>query len=343
MIRFDNDYNRSAHSSILKALTDTQRESYIGYGRDEWCIKAEALIKKMIGAPLAHVHFIPAATLANLLVVSSLHSTQSIICPDSGHIHCHEAGSIENTGHKILTLPNTDGKITAEQIQLEASSYYDEGEQDYLTQPKMVYLSFTTELGTIYSKKELRAISEVCRNYNMYLFVDGARMGYGLEAKSNDLTLKDFAELTDVFYIGGTKCGALFGEALVINNPEIHKNFRRAMKQNGAVLSKGWLMGLQFYVLLNNGLYFDITQQANFMADKIREAFNKKDIPLYVKNDTNQIFVILANEQAEKLSQKYAFQMQIKLDEDHSVSRFCTAWYTTNYEVDSLIKDIELL
>ena len=207
------------------------------------------------------IKFVPGATQANIVAIAAaLSPVQSVIAADTGHINCHEAASIESTGHKILGLPNTDGKLTSRQIAACAAEYYEGGAPEYLTEPKLVYISFPTEQGTLYSKRELRAISEVCKKYGMYLFVDGARMGYGLGAEDNDLTLKDFAELTDVFYIGGTKCGALFGEALIITEPRLQYRFKAYMKQHGAVLAKGWLMGLQFALMLESGEYFERTK-----------------------------------------------------------------------------------
>ena len=236
MIRFNNDYNHGALDSILSALTATNTDSFAGYGEDIWCQRAETVIKQLVSSGDALIKFVPGATQANLVVIAAaLSPIQSVIAADTGHINCHEAASIENTGHKILALPNTDGKITAGQIAACAAAYYGGGAPEYLTEPKLVYLSFPTEKGTLYSKQELRDIREVCRKYGMYLFVDGARMGYGLGAADNDLTLKDFAELTDVFYIGGTKCGALFGEALVMTEPALQYRFKAYMKQHGGV------------------------------------------------------------------------------------------------------------
>lgn len=280
MIRFNNDYNRGAFDCILKALADTNTTSYPGYGEDEWCDKAEQIIKGLIGRDDSMIKFIPGATQANYVVVAAaLSPVQSVIAADTGHINCHEAASIENTGHKILALPNTDGKISAAQIEACAAEYYDNAKPEYLTEPKMVYISFPTEQGTLYTKRELCDISAVCKKYGMYLFVDGARMGYGLGSDKNDLTLCDFAMLSDVFYIGGTKCGALFGEALVINAEDIKYRFKAYMKQNGAVLAKGWLMGLQFATMLENGDYFEKTKRADELAMQIKAAFEQKKVP----------------------------------------------------------------
>lgn len=343
MIRFNNDYNHGAFESVLKELAATNGTSYAGYGEDEWCAKAESIIKKLVSNEDALIKFVPGATQANLVVISAaLSPVQSVIAADTGHINCHEAASIENTGHKILELPNTDGKIDARQIAACAAAYYDGGTPEYLTEPKMVYLSFPTEKGTLYSKRELREISEVCKRYGMYLFVDGARMGYGLGSECNDLTLRDFAELCDVFYIGGTKCGALFGEALVITEASLKYRFKAYMKQNGAVLAKGWLMGLQFAVMLQNGEYFERTKRADELAMQIKTAFERKGVPFWVDSFTNQQFVILSDSQKEALAKGYYFEEEGTVPQG-TVVRFCTSWATTQAEVDALVADIAKL
>lgn len=343
MIRFNNDYNRGAYDSILKELAAVNTVSYPGYGEDEWCGRAETVIKKLISADDALIKFIPGATQANTVVIAAaLSSVQSVIAADSGHITCHEAASIENTGHKIIELPNTDGKITAEQIAACAAGYYDGGAPEYLTEPKLIYLSFPTEKGTLYSKRELCDISRVCKKYGMYLFVDGARMGYGLGAEKNDMTLGDFAELTDVFYIGGTKCGALFGEALVITEPSLKYRFKAYMKQHGAVLAKGWLMGLQFALMLENGEYFKKTRRADEYAMQIKKAFEAKGIPFWAESFTNQQFVILNEQQRNKLAESYCFE-EMGTAPQGTVVRFCTSWATKKAEVDALLADIAVL
>ena len=343
MIRFNNDYNRGAFDCILKALADTNTTSYPGYGEDEWCDKAEQIIKGLIGRDDSMIKFIPGATQANYVVVAAaLSSVQSVIAADTGHINCHEAASIENTGHKILALPNTDGKISAAQIEACAAEYYDNAKPEYLTEPKMVYISFPTEQGTLYTKRELCDISAVCKKYGMYLFVDGARMGYGLGSDKNDLTLCDFAMLSDVFYIGGTKCGTLFGEALVINAEDIKYRFKAYMKQNGAVLAKGWLMGLQFVTMLENGDYFEKTKRADELAMQIKAAFEQKKVPFWVESFTNQQFVILSDEQKKTLAEKYYFE-EMGREKEGTVVRFCTSWATKQEEVDALVLDISKL
>lgn len=343
MIRFNNDYNRGALGSILKELAATNTESYAGYGEDEWCARAEAVIKKLISRDDALIKFIPGATQANIVAISSaLSPVQSVIAADTGHINCHETASIENTGHKIIALPNTDGKISAQQVEECAAEYYGSGAPEYLTEPKLVYMSFPTEKGTLYSKQELGEISAVCKKYGMYLFVDGARMGYGLGSEKNDLTLSDFAELTDMFYIGGTKCGALFGEALIITEPSLRYRFKAHMKQKGAVLAKGWLMGLQFAVMLESGEYFEKTKRADELAMKIKKAFEAKGIPLWVESFTNQQFVILSERQKNILAQNYYFEEE-GITEQGTVVRFCTSWATSQAEADALIAGIAAL
>lgn len=344
MIRFNNDYNHGAHPAILEALMQTNEESYGGYGKDIWCERAEAEIKKYLDCPQAAVHFLVGGTQANFTVIAAaLRPFQSVISADSGHIHVHETGAVEHCGHKIEALPAKEGKITAEQIAAQAELFASSGVQEHITQPKLVYLSYPTEYGTVYSKKELEAIHAVCQNYHLYLFIDGARLGYGLGSCQADVTLQDLARVADAFYIGGTKCGALFGEAVVIRNRELQENFRSYMKQNGAMLAKGWLLGLQFYTLFKDGLYFEITKQADAYALQIKQAFEQKGIPAYIESFTNQQFVILNNMQMEALAEKYVFEYEAKIDEAHSCVRFCTSWSTKAEEVEALIADIKKL
>lgn len=344
MIRLHNDYNRGACTRILEKLAETNAESFDGYGTDTWCEKAADLIRKKCKAPEAAVHFLPGATQANFIVhAAALSPIQSVICPESGHVYAHEAGSIENTGHKLVPLPSADGTITAEQIRKAVKAYYDDGEPNYICEPKMVYISFPTEWGTLYSEQDLKDIRKVCDEYGMYLFVDGARLGYGLGSVKNDLTLEKLAELTDVFYIGGTKCGALFGEALVITNAGLARKFSTYMKQNGAVLAKGWLLGLQFFTLLEDDTYEKMTAQADAYAMEIKEAFKEKGIPEFVDSYTNQQFVILTDEQAQKLAKEYTFEQERVLEDGRKVVRFCTSWATTEAEKNQLIGDIRAL
>lgn len=341
MIRFNNDYNHGAHSSILQALEDINETSYAGYGEDEWCQKGADEIRKYLGDVDVDIHFMVGGTPANITVITAaLRPYESVICAENGHINHHEAGSIEHTGHKILSLPAKDGKLTADAVRETASHYYDHGEAEFLTAPKLVFLSSPSEYGTIYSKKELLEIREVCDQYHMYLYVDGARLGYWLSCDECDVTLEDLANIADVFYIGGTKCGALFGEALVIVNKELRDHFRTYMKQSGGILAKGWLLGLQFYTLFKNGLYFEITKQADKLAMKLKQGFINASIPFYMDSPTNQQFVILTNELAEKLSREFTYEFDHVVDEDHVCVRFCTSWSTHEEDVDKLIEHL---
>lgn len=344
MIRFNNDYSQGAHPRILEALAQTNTQSYGGYGIDPWCEKAAAEIRKYLNCPDAAVHFLVGGTQVNFTsIAAALRPYQSVISADTGHINVHETGAVENSGHKVQTLPAHDGKISAAQIEEEARLYQDSDIPEHITQPKMVYLSFPTEYGTIYSLLELEEISRVCREYGLYLFVDGARLGYGLGTEQNDVTLADLARLADMFYCGGTKCGALFGEALVITNPQLNVDFRSYIKQSGAMLAKGWLLGLQFYTLFVDGLYFEITKNAVALAQQIKQAFAEKGIPAYIESCTNQQFVVLENSQMETLAKNYIFEFEKKIDDTHSCVRFCTSWYTKQEDIDALVADIRAL
>ena len=344
MIRFNNDYSRGAHPAILKALADTNDTSYNGYGIDPWCEKAAAEIQKTVGRPDADVHFVIGGTQANFTAIAAcLRAYQSVISPVTGHIHAHETGAVEHGGHKILTLPAENGKLSAAQIAAVAEEYRVSPIQEHITQPKMVYISFPTEYGTVYSLRELTDIRAVCDEYGLYLFIDGARLGYGLAAAGGDVTIQDIARLADIFYIGGTKCGALFGEAIVILNPELKPNFRSFIKQNGAMLAKGWLLGLQFYTLFHDGLYFDITRRAVEMAMDLKAAFTAKGIPSYMDSPTNQQFFILTKAQLAALEEKYVFEPDHPVDEDHDCVRFCVSWSTLPEEVEALKADVAAL
>ncbi|MBQ8184342.1 MAG: aminotransferase class V-fold PLP-dependent enzyme [Lachnospiraceae bacterium] len=344
MIRWNNDYNHGAHPAVLEAFAKTNDEGYGGYGLDEWCEKASEEIKKHLGNANAQVHFLVGGTQANYTIISAaLRPYESVVCADSGHIHAHETGAVEHIGHKIHALPGTDGKITAEQVRTEAENYRTSGVQEHITQPKMVYLSFPTEFGTIYSRQELEDIHQVCKEYDLYLFIDGARMAYGLGSCKCDLTLADLAALADVFYIGGTKCGAMFGEAVVIVRDELKNHFRSHIKQNGGMLAKGWTLGLQFYALFKDGLYFEIGKTADAQAMRIKEAFARKGIPAYIESFTNQQFVVINQEQMDKLAQKHVFEYQEKLKDDLHCVRFCASWSTKEEDLEVLLQDIGAL
>lgn len=341
MIRFNCDYSEGAYSSILEKLAQTNLEQTAGYGLDPYCEKAKKLIQDLCKAPQAQVHFLVGGTQTNMmLIAAALRPYQGALSPDSGHINVHESGAIEATGHKVLALPSKDGKITAEQVQEEYTKHYKDPDREHMVQPKLVYISNPTEIGTIYSKAELTALSKVCRENNLYLYVDGARLGYGLTAKSNDLSLADMAELCDAFYIGGTKVGALFGEALVITNPALQEDFRYVIKQHGGMFAKGRLLGIQFLALLEDGTYFEIARHANELAEKIKQACIEKGYSFLTQSDTNQQFPILPNSVLEKLGSKYTYSVWQPMDETHSAVRFCTSWATKEEDVASLIKDL---
>lgn len=343
-IRFNNDYNHGAIPQILQALSETNETAFGGYGIDELCEKAKSEIKKHLDSPDAQIHFLIGGTQVNYTAIASiLRPYQSVICADTGHINVHETGAVENTGHKIIPLKSCDGKITASQIEAEATNFEESPVQEHITQPKMVYISQPTEFGTIYSKSELIEISSACAKHDLYLFVDGARLGYALGSKENDVTLADLASLSDMFYIGGTKCGALFGEALVITNPELQPNFRSYIKQNGALLAKGWLLGLQFYTLFKDNLYFEATKKACDLALSIRDAFHNKNIKSYIESPTNQQFVLVTETQKSKLAENFIFEEEGKSDENHYIIRFCTSWSTKTEEVAKLLQEIEKL
>lgn len=343
MIRFNNDYNRTAHPKVLEALMEIEEESFAGYGLDSLCEEAKKEIKKYLKRDEAEVHFLVGGTQTNMIALDAmLRPYQSIISADTGHIQVHETGAVERLGHKVQILSGKDGKISDSQVEALAREYKESEIKEHITMPKVVYLSFPTELGTIYTKKELEKIKAVCEKYGLFLFVDGARLSYGLAAENNDVKVEDLAEVSDLFYFGGTKCGAMFGEALVIGNRVLQESFRSYMKQNGALLAKGWLLGVQFHALFKDGLYFEIAKPAIQQAKRIKEAFLKKGFSLAVDSPTNQQFVILGEAEIEKISKNYVMEIGEKT-ENGRVVRFCTSWATKDEEVDALVKEIERL
>lgn len=344
MIRFQCDYLEGAHPAILERLAETNFDQTDGYGMDPYCESARAKIKAACNQPEADVHFLVGGTQANFTVISSiLRPHQGVVSACTGHINVHETGAIEATGHKVLPLPSEDGKITAAQVREVYDAHWNDETHEHIVQPGMVYISHPTENGTLYSKDELKALYETCTELELPLFLDGARMGYGIMSASATLTLEDVANYTDVFYIGGTKVGALFGEAVVITKPALKKDFRYLIKQHGGMLAKGRLLGIQFDVLFTDGLYFEIAKYADDLAMQLKEAFVKKGYALHYDSYTNQQFPILPNEHVEKLKEKYVFSFWEKADESHSVVRFCTSWATKAENVEELIKDIEAL
>lgn len=344
MIFFECDYAEGAHPKILEKMIATNMEQTLGYSEDEYCNQARTLIKNVCSAPNSDVHFLVGGTQTNTTVISSiLRPHQGVICAESGHINIHETGAIEARGHKVLPLPSFDGKISAQQIENYCSSHWEDVTHEHIVQPGMVYISFPTENGTIYSKSELQEVHNVCKKYELPLFVDGARLGYGLTAHDNDLTLQDFVKLTDVFYIGGTKVGALLGEAVVINNNALKKDFRYLIKQQGGLLAKGRIIGIQFCTLFTENLYFEIAEKANKLAMQIHNAFAKKGIDFLYDSSTNQQFPILSNLEIEILEKKYLFGFWKRVDQEYAAVRFCTSWATQSEHICQLIEDIDRL
>lgn len=344
MIYFNNDYSEGAHPKILERLAETNMEQTSGYGQDEYCMKAAEKIKELCGNKELDVHFLVGGTQTNLTVIAAtLRTFQGVIGAETAHINVHETGAIEACGHKVLALPSADGKITAKQIDDCYQAHINDESHEHTVCPKMVYISQPTELGTLYTKAELQEISSVCRKNKLFLFVDGARLGYGLSAKGNDVTLRDMAEYTDVFYIGGTKVGALFGEAVVIKNDCIKEDFRYVMKQKGGMLAKGRLLGIQFLTLFEDNLYMELAEYADRMADRLREVFDELKVAYLVENTTNQIFPILPDKILQELKEKFAFSYMNRVDVEHSAVRFCTSWATMEESVAALEKELKIL
>lgn len=337
MLFFVNDYCEGAHPAILQKLLETNMEKLSGYGTDKYCDSAKEKIRKACGCPDAEVLFLVGGTQTNATVIGSvLNRYEGVLAAQTGHVSCHEAGAIEYTGHKVLTLPAENGKIKAESITDYVETFYGDESHDHMVFPGMVYISFPTEYGTLYSKKELQEIYEVCKKRDLPLFVDGARLGYGLASSENDVTLEELAQLCDVFYIGGTKVGALCGEAVVFTNRRAPKYFVTQIKQHGALLAKGRLLGIQFDTLFTNDLYFKISEHAIHMAEKLKQLFAEKGYRFNLDSPTNQQFIILENEKLQELSGKVDFSVWEKQDEKHTVVRFATSWSTQEADIEYL-------
>lgn len=346
MHHFQNDYNAMCHPGVLEQMVAASSEHMEGYGNDDACNRAAAYIRRMCDNDNLSVHFLTGGTQVNLTVIAAaLRPYQAVVAAKSAHIAEHESGAIEATGHKILELEPQNGKITAQQIlELVQKHYSSDGPgPEHMPQPKLVYISFSTELGTIYSLPELKAIREVCDQYAMYLYIDGARLGYGLCADDCDITLPDLTRLCDAFYIGGTKQGTMFGEAVVINNSVLAIDFRYMIKQRGGMLAKGWLVGLQFEALLKDDLYFTLSMKANRMADQIREFLKDKECDMPVVNRTNQVFVILPDPVLDTLAVDFLFCEWCRVDEGRRMVRFCTSWSTLQSDVDALCNRLNSL
>lgn len=338
MLSFVNDYSEGAHPRLLERLTETNFEQLAGYGSDSYCERAKEKIRAAIGCPEAEIFFLVGGTQTNQVVLDALlRPYDGVIAAASGHVNVHEAGAIEHGGHKVLALAHTEGKLSAGTVREYLQTFYADGNYTHMVFPGAVYLSHPTEYGTLYTKAELTALHEVCAEYHIPLFLDGARLGYGLAADGTDVTLRDVAALTDVFYIGGTKVGALCGEAVVFPHGGMPANFLTIVKQHGALLAKGRLLGVQFDALFTNGLYLEISRNAIETADRIRRALVEKGYRLFCPNPTNQIFLVLENEQRKRLEERVAFGFMEKFDDTHTVMRICTSWATRREDVDALI------
>ena len=342
MIQFQCDYSEGAHPKIMQRLMDTNMEQTVGYSEDPYCEHARTLIKAACQRPDADVHFLVGGTQSNTTVIAHiLRPHQGAVAADSGHINVHETGAIENTGHKVLALPSVNGKLTAQQIADTFEAHINDCNFEHMVQPGMVYISFPTEVGTLYTHDELKDIYDVCQKYHKPLFIDGARLGYGLCSPECDITLPELAHLCDVFYIGGTKVGALFGEAIVITNPNLKQDFRYSIKQHGGMLAKGRLLGLQFETLFTDNLYYEISQNAIDQALRIKRALKEKGYPFFMESNTNQQFPIFPNDVLTQLEEHFQFSFWEKVDDTHAAVRICTSWATKKENVDLLIDEIK--
>ena len=337
MISFESDYIAGAHPEVLRQLAETNLESLPGYGTDRYCESAKQRIRDAVGIPDAGIFFLAGGTQTNAVVISALLADhEGVIAAKTGHISSHEAGAIEYTGHKVLELPQAEGKIIPEVLEEYLAGYFADENHEHMVCPGMVYLSHPTEYGTLYTKAELSRIAGICGKYRLSLFLDGARLAYALMSRETDLSLADIAALCDVFYIGGTKAGALCGEAVVFTKGNMPKHFLTSVKKRGALLAKGRLLGVQFDALFTDGLYFRIGQHAIDMAEKMKGIFRAHGLPFYIQSPTNQQFIVLENDQMQKLGKKLVFSFWEKADETHTVVRFATGWSTTEEDLRAL-------
>lgn len=338
---FKSDYQEGACPEILKKFAETAYEPLSGYGTDIYCASAEEKIKRAVGCDSAQVKFICGGTQTNQLVISSmLRSYEGVVAAETGHIAAHEAGAIEYSGHKVLTLPQHDGKICGEELSALLEKFWNDDSHDHMVYPGMVYISHPTEFGTLYTKEELLKISAVCREYNIPLYLDGARLAYGLMSEKAELDIKTIAELCDVFYIGGTKVGALCGEAVVFTKNNMPREFVPQIKQRGALMAKGWVLGLQFDTLFTDDLYYRLGKHAIDMANILKEGFLEKGYTLYADSPTNQQFVVLSNEKRDELSKKVVFENWEKFSNGTTAVRFVTSWATKR---ENVLKLLELM
>lgn len=338
MLAFECDYLEGAHEKILQRLSETNYEKAPGYGNDKYCESAKEKIRKACKCPDADIYFLAGGTQTNAVVIDAvLNKYEGVVAAKTGHVNVHEAGAIEYTGHKVLTVPSHEGKLCAEELKELLISFWQDGSHEHMVFPGMVYLSHPTEYGTLYSKEELNGISQVCREFGIPLYLDGARLGYGLMSKNTDVTLPDIARLCDVFYIGGTKVGALCGEAVVFTKNNTPKHFITMVKQHGAMLAKGRLLGIQFDTLFSDNLYFEIGAHAIRMAEILKEGLKERGYSFYLDSPTNQQFIVLSIGEIEGLQGKVTFDRWDKLDEKHQVVRFATSWATKEEDIAALL------
>lgn len=339
MLSFENDYSEGAHQQVLQLLMETNLQQEPGYGSDVFTQQAMAKIKEQLDCPDAEIKFLVGGTQTNQIVITALlKNYEGVLAADTGHISTHEAGAIETCGHKVLTLPHTLGKITAAQVKDYVENFYADATHEHMVAPGMVYISHPTEYGTLYSLDELTALSAVCRELELPLYLDGARLGYGLMSEESDVTLADIARLCDVFYIGGTKIGALCGEALVFTKKNMPKQFVSTIKQHGALLAKGRLLGIQFLALFSDNLYFDISRHAVEMAQLLKDGFIQKGYQTLIDSPTNQQFILLENAKMEALQEQVRFSIWEKYDDTHTVVRFATSWATKRESIEQLLE-----
>ena len=337
MVSFESDYIAGSHPQIIKRLTETNLECLPGYGSDKYCESAKEKIRSACECEKADVEFLVGGTQTNSIIISTmLKDYEGVVAANTGHVSIHEAGAIEYSGHKVLEIPQSNGKISADVLDDYIATFFSDANHEHMVFPGMVYLSHPTEYGTLYTKKELEDIAEVCHKYKIPLFLDGARLGYGLMSRDSDMTLKDIAHICDVFYIGGTKVGALCGEAVVFTKENKPKHFMNSVKKRGALLAKGRLLGIQFDTLFTADLYFKISRNAINKAEIMKAIFADKGYKFYLESPTNQQFIILENGLMENLKKHVAFSFWEKLDDTHTVVRFATSWSTTDEDLNAL-------
>lgn len=342
MYNFINDYSEGCHINILKRLEKENLVQKSGYGMDDISLSVKKKMGELIGDTNADVHFFVGGTQANSTMIANvLRPYQGVVCVETGHIAEHETGAVEATGHKVLTIPSADGKLDPSLLEKFIKDHFEDSTAEHMVQPGMVYISDSTEVGTIYKKAEVEAIYKICKEYELPLFIDGARLGSALTSKENDIDIKDLPKICDMFYIGGTKNGALLGECAVIVNDRYKKDFRYLIKNRAGLMAKGYIIAINFDELFKDDLFFKLATFANEQAEKLGKALSEMNVEMYQKQVTNQVFPILSNNQINKLSEKYGFEIWSKIDDEHLAVRFCMSWATIPEKVDELIKDIK--